>query len=1402
MEETGEVSCSTCGEKIVDDSPGKAFLSRDQEEHLHDLKSIVKLQEGGITLDYRCPDCRSCIKCKNPIDTDRISLRQEAECEAIKDSIKIDHEAKKITCTLPLRGKEEQFLSNNRDVAVKVLDSQCKKVFKDEEAKAAVIKSFYKLFDGKYARRFSDLSKEEQEMISSKPVQHYLPWRVVYKDSVSTPVRTVVDASSKTPIVSDGNGGTRGGRCLNDLTVKGRVNTLNLINMVLLFVTAQVAYAGDLKQFYTSIALDSSQWNLQRVLWREGLDPMATIEEIIIVSLIFGIRAVSALSEQAVLMLAERIRSKNFTLFQLLTMARFVDDLASSTKNHKIAKETMKAADELFESVGLKVKAWTISGSKPSAEVSSNGMSIDVAGMEWCPVLDTLSIKIPPIHFGKKMRGKITAGTEVFDGTFADLEAFVPAKVTRRHVVSKHASIFDPLGHLVPETAKLKLLTRIATKETKGWDDPVSPDTRSKFIQCIWRLFKLRSMKFARAKIPADAEDCKMYLMGKVDASDEMKIVGVWARFARKSGGYSAQLLIARSLLSRGGTIAQEELESLTIGSNLLWVCRRALEGWLEDYGLFGDSVISLCWTTSENKRLSIFHRNRVVQIRFHTELEKLYHVRTAFNAADLGTRPAQVKEDSVGPASDWENGLEWMRKLSIEEAINQDIVKPAKALRIEDKEEAEFDKGFIFERCPEILVKGHFAFVSKREEKLLARATFSKYLIFPMKYDFKKIVLITAGALKHLKLRVPEIKKILQCQTKFKVFSTTNLKSESGKIEVQSLSNLFAHGSYDDVPVKRMNLTDADINQALNYWYKKGTQECKQFNKSEMLSKISVEKDEILFSRSRILDGQRFVMTGGFDKDSLGLEVDLNLSTPLLDRYSPIAYSIAWFIHNQVAKHAGIETCYRLSLSFCHILQGASLFREIAEECTKCKMLRKKYLQAFMGPISPHQLTICPAFYTAYMDIDGPYTIYVPGFEKATRNRQALDAKNWILSFACPVTKLVCLQVIESKSAEGVMDGITRLGCEFGFPKFLLLDQEQSFMKAVREAEIDLMDLSCRSFKEYGIRCEVSPVAGHNYTGLIEAKIYRVQQCFEKIELKKKRIHSTGLQTVAKLVESHLNSLPLGYSYGRTADNTPILKIITPNMMKIGRLNDRTLTGPVRFPSGPKGLMKNVEEIFNAYYRLWNTSYVPKLIPQPKWFKMEEDLKTDDVVFFQKDEADFSSKWIIGQVDSVARSRDGLVRRANIRYFNHNEKNARFTDRAVRSLVRLFNIEDNYFIEDMSKVELLVKALEKKAEVEVPKVDVSQVKSAVVKVDRKCDCCCDSHHKLSFHTSKGMKVDVMSESYDDVEISNIFDSTFGNDFVADQDCIRNLSSDINVEDEIYRTLTALETDFNLATSY
>ena len=72
----------------------------------------------------------------------------------------------------------------------------------------------------------------------------------------------------------------------------------------------------------------------------------------------------------------------------------------------------------------------------------------------------------------------------------------------------------------------------------------------------------------------------------------------------------------------------------------------------------------------------------------------------------------------------------------------------------------------------------------------------------------------------------------------------------------------------------------------------------------------------------------------------------------------------------------------------------------------------------------------------------------------------------------------------------------------------------------------------------------------------------------------------------IAKLVENEVNKIPLGFSYARDADNTPLLKLITPNLLKIGRLHSRALDGPVKFPTGPKDLMVKVEQIYKAFFR------------------------------------------------------------------------------------------------------------------------------------------------------------------------------------------------------------------------
>ena len=113
-----------------------------------------------------------------------------------------------------------------------------------------------------------------------------------------------------------------------------------------------------------------------------------------------------------------------------------------------------------------------------------------------------------------------------------------------------------------------------------------------------------------------------------------------------------------------------------------------------------------------------------------------------------------------------------------------------------------------------------------------------------------------------------------------------------------------------------KLTVSDNDLSYSLEYMFKRVTIEVKHFVKPEKIGKMSFEKDKILFCRSRLLDGQRFIMTSGLEETNLLHPSDLNMMTPILDRFSPLAYSIAEFIHRVHSKHAGYETCYRMSLN------------------------------------------------------------------------------------------------------------------------------------------------------------------------------------------------------------------------------------------------------------------------------------------------------------------------------------------------------------------------------------------------------------------------------------------------------------------------------------------------------
>ena len=369
-----------------------------------------------------------------------------------------------------------------------------------------------------------------------------------------------------------------------------------------------------------------------------------------------------------------------------------------------------QCADELFERVGLKCKAWTFSGIPPSPVVSKDELSVNIFGVfSWFSEGDIVEPKIPALHFSNP-RGRKSNIVKYFEGqSEEDMEAFVPNPMTKRQAASKLASVWDLLGKLTPVMPGMKMDLRETFIQLGpgNWDSAMSPDLRQKWVRNLWTLEQLKGLKFTRAVMPAEAINTKMRVLTGVDAAKQALIMGCWAGFQLKDKSWSNQLLIGRSLLSKNESIPKSELDAICGGSNMAWVVRLALKEWVDKHILFSDSMIALCWVTSEKLRLSLFHRNRVLQVRRGMELDDLYHVKTEQNPADCGTRPGKVKISDVGPDSRWENGDSWM-KLDIADAVDTGVLKPASELRVSKDIEKEFNDGLRFGDKDDLVTSGH----------------------------------------------------------------------------------------------------------------------------------------------------------------------------------------------------------------------------------------------------------------------------------------------------------------------------------------------------------------------------------------------------------------------------------------------------------------------------------------------------------------------------------------------------------------------------------------------------------------------------------------------------------------------------------------------------------------------
>ena len=1323
-----DITCQECGDQF----PRIALQSVTVQG---EFKKFMKQQEAGLDTSYKCPKCRNCDDCVKGSGFENISLKQEAEQELIKQSVTIDMEKSRPMAHLPFMHDPKEHLKDNSYAAQKRLTSVCKKYYKDEKVKLEINAAFKKLKERGHIKFYDDLNQDQKEKLDSE-TGYTIPWDIVWKEtSLSTPARTVYDASSK----------TASGYSLNDILATGIPDLAKLLDVLLDWHMGPTAFVGDVSQFYCSIGLVEESWPYQKLLLREDLNPNGKMIKAVIISAIFGVCSSGGQSEEAIRKFCEMIILDFPIVVKLLLKSRYVDDILKSLKSKSEALDLIKRTDENLQKINMFIKGWGISGEKPPDQLSDDGVSIGFSGLTWYPEIDSFKLNISSLHFGKKKRGRHSLELDIYDPVkHSSVESFLKDKVvTRRKCTSVVARLFDMYGKLEPLKLRFKSDLRQLIYDNPAWDDPISSAKLVRWTENFKMIEDCRDILYVRCMVPPGAVSLKARIWILCDAADVGVMVAVYARFPLPENRWSCQNLLGKSLLPpEAWTIPKKELQGLTLAANVKIIIERALEDWIDKIFIGGDSEIALAWTIYENVKLNVFHRNRVNNIRSKVSLDQLHHVQGLENCSDIGTRPDSVKVESVMPGSEWLDGREWLRK-PYEDAVADGVIKSVHDIKLTNDAKKTLKEGIIFDQFEADDSNVAVAKINTIDVKKIAeREAFSEYIYPPLKRSFRptvriiSLVLLAVRRLKEgaIKARIragkadpSELDKLKPKTVKFTVFEVIGENKakqldENDGIELdEKPSTMFnidgVHCTLKKGKGKKIRkktvlirLSDEDLSLGLEYLFKKATKEILEFENKKDIEKISVLKEEVLYCSSRILEGQD-LRTVGCLSESLDLEsfTGIKFCVPLISKHSPLAISLAIHLHCNVNKHRGVESTFRLSLQHARILQGRQLFKEIGDDCIFCKKLRLKYVRQLMGPLAESQLCISPIFYYTYLDMWGPLTVYCPGYEKRTRNRkQAYEVH--MLVMGCVVTGAVNCQIIEKKDTGAVLDGLNRFFCETSVPKICYPDQDGALMKALSKGEISILDLQGTLHRERGILFETCLPQGHNQHGRIERRIRMLQESLDRSEIR--LTHSataTGWQTIAKAIEREVNSIPLGFLHHQGTAN-PLLRVLRPSLLKNGTYTDRAPKGLFTIPDSAADLMTNIETIYNMWFQLWNTSYIPLVMDRSKWHLEDESLRTDDLVYFKLTDSKLAADWRLGKVEYVNIGRDGKVREIGISFKTMDDDGDwkhSVVERPVRAVVKLMNIEDTSIIENMKKVEELVKIILEK---EVPVLDSKKV--------------------------------------------------------------------------------------------
>ncbi|XP_036147416.1 uncharacterized protein LOC118647173 [Monomorium pharaonis] len=521
---------------------------------------------------------------------------------------------------LPFRQNERDF-GNSRSIALRRFYGLQKRL----DANSALKREYERVM-----KEYIDLGHMTL-LFNDSGDGYYLPHHAVVKNtSATTKVRVVFDASAK----------TNKGISLNNILMVGPTIQDSLFEHLVRFRVHEYVMTADIEKMYRQIWVHPEDRKYQKLIWlHEGQARTFQLNTVT-----FGVSSAPFLAIRTIKQLAID-ENVNFPLgSEILKRDLYVDDLLTGAKTLKELIQIRDETVQILKRGGFNIRQWAsnhphalqgLSERTTDTEfLTKENPILKTLGVSWNARRDELLYTVNPVKLANK--------------------------VSKRHILSEIAKIFDPLGLLGPVILASKVILQECWKAKISWDESVPNALHSLWQSLAEQLGLIDHLAIPRRLTIDDFTNLEIH--GFCDASKVGYGACLYVRSQNNKNNILVRLCSAKTRVAplKDTTIPRLELCGALTLVRLFREISKTFHFTPNRIIFWSDSMIVLHWIRKSPSVLKVFEANRVKEIQELSQVE-WRHVRSEHNPADALSR-SQLPREFLKNDS-WFDGPPWLRR-------------------------------------------------------------------------------------------------------------------------------------------------------------------------------------------------------------------------------------------------------------------------------------------------------------------------------------------------------------------------------------------------------------------------------------------------------------------------------------------------------------------------------------------------------------------------------------------------------------------------------------------------------------------------------------------------------------------------------------------------------------------